>query len=254
MVMPVLFRMGAYSDRIEKAMKILALDTALNACSVAIIEGENIRAFSHEERSRGHAETLLPLIQTLMEEAQFSFKDLDLIAVSVGPGTFTGLRIGLAAARGLSLASSTPCIGVTTLEALAASVKPEKAKGRPIVATADARRKEIYTQSFAYQEKDVFPSPIGAAEAVPIEKADRAVPKRPFVILGNGAQLLMRAGKIQSETCEILELDSNPDARLIAAIASRRGLPPKGSPSPAPLYLRKPDAKLPGGIDPTSKI
>ncbi|MBL4740534.1 MAG: tRNA (adenosine(37)-N6)-threonylcarbamoyltransferase complex dimerization subunit type 1 TsaB [Sneathiella sp.] len=234
-------------------MKILALDTALNACSVAISEEGTIRAFCHEERSRGHAETLLPLIKTLMAEAQITFDDLDLIAVSVGPGTFTGLRIGLSAARGLSLASGTPCIGVTTLEALAASVKPEIAMGRPIVATADARRKEIYMQSFTYQEKDIFPSQLIKAEAVPIESAGQVLPQDPFVVLGSGAQLLMDAGKIQPETCEILDLDSNPDARLIAAIAEKRGLPPKGTPPPAPVYLRKPDAKLPGGIDPASK-
>ena len=113
----------------------------------------------------------------------------------MGPGTFTGLRIGLAAARGLSLASGTPCIGVTTLEALAASVKPEIANGRPIVTTADARRKEIYMQSFAYQQKDTLPKAIGDADAVPIEKADHTLPKNPFVILGSGAELLMSAGK-----------------------------------------------------------
>ncbi|MEH6402376.1 MAG: tRNA (adenosine(37)-N6)-threonylcarbamoyltransferase complex dimerization subunit type 1 TsaB [Sneathiella sp.] len=234
-------------------MKILALDTALNACSVAITDTGNILAFHHEERARGHAETLLPLVQALMGKAHIDFSDLDLIAVSVGPGTFTGLRIGLAAARGLSLASNTPCVGVTTLEALAASVKPEIADGRAIVATADARRKEIYMQSFIYQGEDTFPETVKTAEAVPIQDAHQFLPDSPFVILGSGAQLLESAGKIQTGIGEILTLDPNPDARLIAAIAERRGLPPKGTPAPAPVYLRKPDAKLPGGIDPTAK-
>lgn len=251
--MPVRSGMGAYRDRIEKAMKILALDTALNACSVSITDGSILRAFRYEERSRGHAETLLPLIKALMDEAQTTFDDLDLIAVSVGPGTFTGLRIGLAAARGLALASNTPCIGITTLEALAASVKPEIAKGRPIVATADARRKEIYIQSFTYNEEGTSPEPLCEAEAVPIELADHALPKEPYVILGNGSSLLQSAGKIQSSLCEILDLDPNPDARIIAALAAKRGIPPKGSPAPAPVYLRKPDAKLPGGIEPDTK-
>ncbi|PHQ70660.1 MAG: tRNA (adenosine(37)-N6)-threonylcarbamoyltransferase complex dimerization subunit type 1 TsaB, partial [Sneathiella sp.] len=121
-------------------MKILALDTALNACSVAIMDADDICAHLHEKRRRGHAETLMPMVQSLMKKAELCYHDLDLIAVTVGPGTFTGLRIGLATARGIALAADKPIVGITSLEALAASVPREIAAGRPIVATADARR------------------------------------------------------------------------------------------------------------------
>ena len=86
-------------------MKILAFDTALNACSVAIADDGQVLAHTHEKRRRGHAETLLPMIEDEMKKAGITYEDLDLLAVTVGPGTFTGLRIGLAAARGISIAS-----------------------------------------------------------------------------------------------------------------------------------------------------
>lgn len=233
----------------RKAMKILALDTALNACSVAIVSGTDLLAHTHEERARGHAEKLIPTIKTLMHKTEMSFEELDLIAVSVGPGTFTGLRIGLAAARGISLASTTPCVGVTTLETLAASVSPEKADGRPIVVAIDARRKEVYLQIFAYDGAQEFPSPLSEAKAVPIEETAEFLPTSSFVILGSGAELLQNSTGFNKTLSEQLDHDPNPDARIIAAIGLAKGRPAEGSPPPAPVYLRSPDAKLPGGKD-----
>ncbi|MBL4906252.1 MAG: hypothetical protein JKX94_02285, partial [Sneathiella sp.] len=147
---------------------------------------------------------------------------------------------------------STPCIGITTLEALAASVTKSQAKGRPIVVATDARRKELYFQTFAYQDSDNLPSPLTAAKAIPIDRIHTSFPAGSFVILGSGADLLKETGELKNETCEILDLDSNPDARIIASIAQSRGRPANGSPAPAPVYLRAPDAKLPGGIDPNT--
>ena len=230
-------------------MKILALDTALNACSAAVMDGPNLLGHFHEERARGHAETLLPELKTLLNGIQMRFEDLDLIAVSVGPGTFTGLRIGLAAARGIALAASIPCIGITTLEALAASVSQEKAGSRSIVIATDARRKEVYLQTFIYNGSGQYPVPTQEALAVPIESAEKHLPSSPFVILGSGTDLLLNAGKIDADKSEILDLDSNPDARVIATLALARGVPLTGNPPPAPVYLRSPDAKLPGGKD-----
>ena len=234
----------------QKAMKILALDTALNACSVALVHGEDVLAFHHEHRARGHAETLLPIITSLMAQAELGFQDLDMIAVSVGPGTFTGLRIGLAAARGIAIASGKPCVGVTTLQALAASVPNELAKDRLIIPAIDARRKEIYVQSFAYEDTSPFPQPRGDARSLQIHDAPEYFPEEPFIIVGSGGPLVKETGLLDGKSVELSDLDPNPDAKIIAQLAHNRGWPDAKAPPPAPLYLRAPDAKLPGGITP----
>ena len=236
-----------------KAMKILAIDTALNACSVAITDGDTPLAFHHEIRSRGHAETLLPLIRSLMSEAKLSFADLDLIAVTVGPGTFTGLRIGLAAARGIALAATKPCVGVTTLESLAASVDARDAQQQIVVPAIDARRQEVYLQSFQYTKDAHFPDSVSEPTASLIAEASNHLIKEPLLLLGNGAALLEQSGSLNDHTFKIMDQEPNPDARIVAKIAARRASTVKIGVPPAPLYLRSPDAKLPGGLELTSK-
>ena len=231
-------------------MKILALDTALNACSVAIMDADDICAHLHEKRRRGHAETLMPMVQSLMKKAELCYHDLDLIAVTVGPGTFTGLRIGLATARGIALAADKPIVGITSLEALAASVPREIAAGRPIVATADARRGEIYMQAFIRTDAADRITPMDAPMAVPIAEAYRLLPQENTALLGSGVPLLMGLPGFDADKYAPLDLDEDPDAIVVARLAAATGLPAKGAEPPAPLYLRAPDAKLPGGISP----
>ncbi len=233
-------------------MKILAMDTALNACSVAITDDGKVRAHLNEKRARGHAETLLPMIQSLMASARCEFSDLDLIAVTVGPGTFTGLRIGLAVARGIALASQKPIIGITTLEALAASVSPELARGRPIIATADARRGEIYFQAFRQNGNAEDLTALDPPLALPVAQCRSHFPAAPALLIGSGAGLLPEAEQLGEEGYDILDIDPDPDALIVAGLAAMRDLPDENAPPPDPLYLRAPDAKLPGGKDPES--
>lgn len=231
-------------------MKILAFDTAMNACSVAITDGSAVLGHIHEKRRRGHAETLMPMIESLMREARIRYNMLDLIAVSVGPGTFTGLRIGLAAARGMALAAQKPLVGITTLEALAVSVPPEVAAGRPVIVASDARRGEIYLQLFERLDAPPMISQRTQAMAVRPEDALSISPPGPAVMLGSGAPLIAALPEFDPDQWRILDLDCDPDARQLALLAEARGLPAPHAPSPAPVYLRAPDAKLPGGIDP----
>lgn len=233
-------------------MKILAFDTALNACSVAVADGNNILAHAHEKRRRGHAEALLPMIEAQMKSAAITYKDLDLIAVTVGPGTFTGLRIGLAAARGIAVAAKKPIIGITTLEALAAAVPILATEGRAIIATADARRGEVYVQAFNRLEKGEEISPIDAPAAIKTEQALASLDIQTAVIVGSGAHLLENMAGFDAEAYEILSLPEDPDAVDLVRLAVVRGLPAPDAPPPAPLYLRAPDAKLPGGKDPVA--
>jgi tRNA threonylcarbamoyladenosine biosynthesis protein TsaB len=100
-------------------MRVLAIDTALEACSVAVLDTEGRARSRSLPMARGHAEALLPLVATVMSDARTEFDELDRIAVTVGPGSFTGLRVGVAAARGIGLAAGKPVVGLTTLAAIA---------------------------------------------------------------------------------------------------------------------------------------
>lgn len=129
-------------------MQILAFDTAAAACSAALWRDGTVRARRLEPMARGQAEALLPMVRAVLDEAGAAFADLDLLAVTVGPGAFTGLRIGLAAARGLALATGLPCLGVTTLEAVAQAVPAAARTGDAILAVLDTRRDDVYAQTF----------------------------------------------------------------------------------------------------------
>ncbi|MCB1320003.1 MAG: tRNA (adenosine(37)-N6)-threonylcarbamoyltransferase complex dimerization subunit type 1 TsaB, partial [Leptospiraceae bacterium] len=134
----------------EKAMRILALDSSSGTCSAALGDESGLRAMLTEPRSAMQAERLLPLIEALLQQESIKYRDLDAVAVSIGPGSFTGIRIGLAAARGLALAADIPLIGVTTLEAAVhAALNRHGGKGiRRIAALLDARRGQCYAQHF----------------------------------------------------------------------------------------------------------
>src|SRR5579883_2583715 len=122
---------------------LLAVDTALGACSVALLEGDAVRAHIFEPMERGHAERLAPMVDAAMTAAGAAFGDLTRLAVTTGPGTFTGQRVGLAFMRGLRLALHIPLVGVTTLEAIAAAATAQTGQARA-AAIHDARRDETY--------------------------------------------------------------------------------------------------------------
>lgn len=218
---------------------ILGLDTALGACSVAVVdcspEGDVVRAGAFELRTRGHAEALAPMIAAVMAEAGIAFADLDRLAVTVGPGSFTGLRVGIATARGLGLAAGLPIVGVTTLEAIAANVPPPEldlCDGR-IAVILDARRNELYFEIFGSGDAG-----LGGPRLVPVEDAMALVPASGAVAVGSGAALL--AARVPGLV--VSKASGQPDAAVFAALAAGR---PADSAPPEPLYLRAPDAKLP---------
>src|SRR5438309_12129358 len=130
-------------------MRILAIDTALEACAAGVVEmPDRVVAQESIAMTRGHAEALMPLIARLMDLTGMAFSDLDRIAVTVGPGSFTGLRVGIAAARGIALAAGKPAVGLSTLSALAAPHVAARS-GDTIMAAIDGRNEQIYFQVFA---------------------------------------------------------------------------------------------------------
>ncbi len=208
---------------------ILALDTCLTACSAALLDGETVLADRSEAMPRGHQERLAPLVQELMIEAGVGFPALTRIGVTVGPGSFTGLRVGLAFAKGLSSALSIPCVGVGALEALA--------YGQPgfVVAVIDARREQVYVQMFEGGAALMAPDALAATDAA--ARLAELYHGGPATLIGSGAPLL--AAALPSAT--VLTPDG-PDPVAVARLARRGPDPLK---PPRPLYLRAPDAKLP---------
>lgn len=227
-------------------MILLAFDTAQGALSAAVSDGEGGHAAFFEERTRGHAEALMPLVEKVLAEAGLGFADLDALAVTVGPGTFTGLRVGLAAARGLALARSLPLVGVTTLEAVAA---PAGAKaGEVTLALFDARRDEVYMQAFEGDLVALTPPLL-----VSLDEAEARLPAGNLLLVGTGAPLLAERLERNGRPFRLSSARPQPDATALLRIARKR-IAAQGLEAfcvaPEPLYIRAPDAKLPGGRDP----
>src|SRR5271157_2903814 len=148
-------------------MRVLAIDTALAACSAAVLDTEHggIVAAESLPMTRGHAEALMPLVARVMDQAGMAFSDLDRIAVTTGPGSFTGLRVGIAAARGIALAAKKPAVGISTLAAFAA---PHLAghSGVPVIAAIDARHGHVYVQVFGSEDDRVLGPRIAAVAEI----------------------------------------------------------------------------------------
>lgn len=229
-------------------MKILGVDTALGGCSVAVLDGDAILAHRFEVMVRGHAEALAPMVQAVMAEAGIAFDAVERLAVTTGPGTFTGQRVGIAFMRGLALALKVPCIGVTTSAVMAAEACA-KTELSWALAVSDARRGEIY--SAAYTRDGVcLLEPVVLLEADVTAACLALKQKAPAALAGTGVPLLQAMAAFQTPQFS----DSGvrqPDALYVARLARSASVPDA---QPKPLYLRPPDAKLPGGITPDPKV
>ena len=226
-------------------MKILAIDTACSACSVALAADGEVVASDSAAMARGHAEALMPMIQSVMARAGAAFDALDLVAVTVGPGSFTGLRTGLAAARGIGLAQNIPVVGVTTLEAVAAAAARDPAAAAlPVVVVLETRRTDLYVQLFDPSPSPV-PMPRSEILAVPPEAALRVIPETGALLAGDGvARLQAVVSAAMRGAIRHAEAACLPDAADVAAIALARA----GTPLPAvPLYIHPPAVRHPAG-------
>lgn len=212
-------------------MLVLALDTCLNACQAALVRDGEPMAVAIEPMARGHQERLGPMLQAMITESGAAFAEVDRIACTVGPGSFTGLRVGVAFAKGLALALSKPAVPVGSLESLGRSAPEGLA-----LALVDARRSQAYWQAFRDGVPLTRPQAWGLTEIVDWTVEHGA----PQTLIGAGAGLLAA----RFPRAQVHDLPA-PDILAIAAIGAER------NPAPlTPLYLRTPDAKLPGGIDP----
>jgi tRNA threonylcarbamoyladenosine biosynthesis protein TsaB len=229
-------------------MRVLAIDTALAACSVAVLDTENggIVASESLPMVRGHAEALIPLLQRVMHAAGLTFPDIDRIAVTTGPGSFTGLRVGIAAARGIALAADKPAVGVSTLSAYAAPHVADDERF-PVVAAIDARHSHVYLQVFAPGGRS-FTAP----RLAPLHEAVRAAAEASSCIAGSAARMVADGLAAQNSSANgssadgampvpvVVDASPAPDIGWVARMGAV--VPPEQAPL-KPQYLRAPDAQ-----------
>jgi tRNA threonylcarbamoyladenosine biosynthesis protein TsaB len=234
----------AASGACRGAPLVLAFDTAASACSVALGRGNAIIARERREMRHGHAEALLPMIDRVMVAAKLDRREIEIVAVSIGPGGFTGIRAGLAAAHGLALAARTRLVGVTSFAAVAALIAESDAA---LLVALDSRREDLYVQLF-----DGNGNPRREPQALLLPALDRFVGEAlggaPLVIAGDAAAAAAAALGSRDGVSTIA--GSAPDAGgVLAAAAGQIAAPDR---RPRPLYLRPPDVSVPKGSRGTS--
>ena len=203
---------------------VLAFDTSAAHCAAALLLGDKVLAERVEEMVKGQAERLFPMLEDMLSGARVTWKDLSRIGVGVGPGNFTGIRISVAAARGLALSLEIPAIGVSNFEALGLALP------RPVVASVDARGGRFYLQTIA---KSGARDPLIAdADALPADMFS----ENQSVVGYNSEEIAARIG---AKACQ----PQNPITVAIAMIAAIADA--ANAPRPAPLYLRPANAAPP---------
>ena len=219
----------------ERYRNLLAFDCSGASCSAAVLRESEIVAERFDAMSRGQAEALLPMIEAVMLQARLGFRDLDAIVTTTGPGSFTGLRIGIAAARGLALASNKPTIGITAFDAIFRALPPDR-RTASVAVVIDSRRGPVFTQLFTSDGR-------AARDPTSVEAAQFPswLPTGPVFLAGDGVPSLEFLRDHPSITMPIM-----PDfihARVLAFEGAKRSLDPAAP--LRPLYLRAPDVTLP---------
>jgi tRNA threonylcarbamoyl adenosine modification protein YeaZ len=217
-------------------MNILALDTSMGACSAAVLRGDGALFARQEAMARGHAEALMPMVAEVMSEAGLAFADLDLIAATTGPGSFTGVRIAISAARGLALVTKAKLFGTDSLTVMAKeAVLRGVVKQGAFAVAVDARRGMLYYGGYdeagRKREGPLLIAPDAAATLLPHDA---------HLAVGSGAPLLAEAAEARGHFTEAKLAELQPSAAALAAITRKSG---ETVAMLRPLYLRPPDAK-----------
>jgi tRNA threonylcarbamoyladenosine biosynthesis protein TsaB len=219
-------------------VKILAFECATIRCSAAVWQDGVVRAHAGSDAAHGATETLVPMLSQVLETAGLELAAIERLAVTVGPGHFTGLRAGLAVARGLVVATGIPAVALTTLEVVAAATDRADRRGRHVLVAIDSKRAEPYLQIF-----DEALAPL--SEPVASEIADFAVLHRhgpPLLVAGDAGPAVADALRRAGREAVLAPGSQQPDAAVVAAIAAERR--PVDGPL-RPFYLHAPAVKLP---------
>lgn len=219
-------------------VSVLAFDSAGRGCSAAVLHQGRLTARRSAPMERGQSEALMPMIEAVLQEAALAADALDLIAVTVGPGAFTGLRIALAAGHGLAIATGRPLMGITNFAATAAQAPPAARAGRKLVVALDSKRRELYLQAFGADG-----GALGKGALVAPEAFAAWVPEGRLILAGDGAPRLAAAlGPDRARLAPGPGMTDAADVARLAAQAWQPGIPPA---RPQPLYLRAPDTTPP---------
>ena len=217
-------------------MRVLGIDTALAACSACVVDAGDPEPLSSESlgMDRGHAEALLPLIDRVVSQVDGSFESLDRVAVTIGPGSYTGLRVGISAARAIGLAAGIPVIGVSTLSALLAPLMASETR-KLLAAAVDAKHGQIYFQAIAPGGRTIIPPSV-----LSIREAVRLMGSGPVLMSGSGAPAVANEAWAQGVDVTVHEARPAPDVAWVARLGA---VADPAQALPKPLYLKGPDAK-----------
>jgi tRNA threonylcarbamoyl adenosine modification protein YeaZ len=222
-------------SRNDLLMRILAIDTALGACSACVLDTADMAkplAIEQLAMDRGHAEALMPLIERVMKDVEGGFGSLSRVAVTVGPGSYTGLRVGVSAARAIAFAAGIPAVGVTTVAACAAPLIGRES-GRVIAAALDAKHGQVWFQALTAEGK-----PLVSLRQVSYRDAARAIGAGPVSLVGSSALAVANEAWAIGLDALVIDDAKAPDIAWVARlgfIADPESAPPR------PLYLKAPE-------------
>ena len=220
-------------------MLVLGMDSATSACSAAVVKTGNVLAQEFTEMARGHAEALIPMIKRVLEAAGRSVSELDLIAATVGPGAYTGVRIGLSTAQTMSLVATVPLLGVTTLEVVARAA--QDGSRNKLLVLMDTKRADFYAQAF-----DGWGVALGEPAALTATELLAAFPGSDLRLAGDAAERAAVVFREVGRAVELLDAAEMPNSTWVARIGSERATEARVG-AATPLYLRPPDVGPPGG-------
>ena len=215
-------------------MRILAIDTALGACSACVLEAGEAEPLAREQLAmdRGHAEALMPLVERVMDGLEGGFASLGRVAVTVGPGSYTGLRVGVSAARAIAFAAGIPAVGVTTVAACAAPLIGRE-PGRVIAAALDAKHGQVWFQALSSEGKPLVP-----LRQVSYRDAARAIGAGPVSLVGSAALAVANEAWAIGLDAVVVDGATAPDIAWVARLGQIAD--PQSAP-PRPLYLKAPE-------------
>jgi len=221
-------------------LKVLAFDTASTFCSIAVCQNQKILAEQQKILERGHAEVLVPLIEATLSEAKLSYRELDLLAVTTGPGAFTGLRIGLATARSLALACNLPLIGITNFEALANAIPKTERIGCKILIVLETKRSDFYMCLY-----DENLSVLLEPQTIEGPDLELLVKNGTLIIAGDAIKRALPFFTFSNVQIVETTSGSSVNPEIVAKLAECIISSGVDIDKPLPFYLKPPDVNLP---------
>ena len=225
-------------------MSLLAFDAAGNACSAAVWSQGEVVAHLSEEMERGQAERLAPMLKSVMSRAELDFSQLDMIAVTVGPGSFTGIRIGISMAKSLALATGCPLYGITTFALHKSVLSSGVWQDGPVMIVLETKRDDFYVQIYGPDQLPLGPAAAVPSQALASYVTDLTGSGAALTLAGDGVKRAATAMENEFGLCPHRQENSTPDARDLARLVVSEAKAGRPSAPLDPFYLRPPDVRL----------